>query len=271
MNRDRILDRVVLLLAALVAAVAVVAEEPTDPLRTNVTEEIRVRLVILDAVVLDSDGRTVDGLGAEDFEIRVAGRPVEVDTLDVDCSAGSLGEPVPVSRVARREALPAPENGRRIVLAFDYPHMHQLTRTEVLVMARDMVRHVTQPGDEVMLVALTGGLRIEQDFDDDPQTTFAALKRMEYDISLWQPSFEHTTELGFFASLEALVDLLGVMPGPKGVVLFSNIPGSADQWDAPFAELSARAAASRVVFYPVHAAGLLTPFDSAGLPTPGGG
>ncbi len=56
------------------AAVAVVAQEVPQ-----VVETVEVRVVNVDVVVSDDEGRPVRGLGREDFELRVDGRAVPVD------------------------------------------------------------------------------------------------------------------------------------------------------------------------------------------------
>ena len=81
---------------------------------------------------------------------------------------------------------------------------------------------------------------------------------MEYDISLWEPSFFHLTETSFFAGLSALLDVLNAVPGSKAMVLFSNSPSPSDENDLEFAQLAALASAARCSVYPVHAAGLTT-------------
>ena len=46
--------------------------EPPGPLSTDLTEEVEVRFVIVDALVVDRNGRIVPDLAPEDFERRLA-------------------------------------------------------------------------------------------------------------------------------------------------------------------------------------------------------
>jgi hypothetical protein len=48
--------------------------------------------------------------------------------------------------------------------------------------------------EELMVVALTGGLRVEQPFTKDRGVVVDTLRRMEHDISLWNGNFGHLTE-----------------------------------------------------------------------------
>ena len=236
------------------------AEQPRvqDPLDLGQHEEVEVRLVLIDAVVLDRQNRTVPGLTVDDFEIRVGGKRLPIDTLDVNCTGEPVDDPRGVRNPRRREPISS-DVERNIVLALDYLHLSQMQRVDVLEQAQTMVRHGTAPNDRIMVAALNGGLRVEQPFTTDHERVVDTLKRMEYDISLWEPSFYHLTEEPFFDGMQALLDVLSAVPGSKGMVLFSNSPGASDENDLRFAELAANASSSRCSIYPVHATGLTNP------------
>lgn len=236
---------------------------PDDPLEIDKIERETVRLVLLDVVVLDKDDRTVAGLTTEDFEIHAGGRWVTADTLDTRCEEGGLEDPRGVRNAAKRGALAAPEQGRRVVLAFDYQHLGQTQRLDVLERARSMVRHGMVDGEEIMVAALTGGLRVEQPFSADREETLETLKRMEYDITLWNGNFAHQSERGFVRGLTSLLDVAGAESGPKAMVLFSamtDVP-----LDTEFKQIAAHAAASRCAIYPVDAMGMRTRLQDLAL------
>ena len=110
----------------------------------------------------------------------------------------------------------------------------------------------------MLIAALTGGMRIEQNFTSDTDTLTRTLERMQYDISLWEPSFAHLTDGSFFGGMQALLDVLGTIPGSKAMVLFSNNPGTTDTYDQEFAQLAASSSIARCSIYPVHTMGLVT-------------
>jgi hypothetical protein len=91
---------------------------------------------------------------------------------------------------------------------------------------------------------------------------------MEYDISLWKESFSHQTERGFLRGMTALFDVLGTVPGPKAVVMFSAMRDT--PLDLEFAELAAIASTSRCSLYPVDTGGLTAPTKDIAA-VPGGG
>jgi hypothetical protein len=55
--------------------------------------------------------------------------------------------------------------------------------------------------DEIMVVALANGVRVEQRFTGDAREALESLVRMEHDASLWPRTFEPLTEQGFFNNL----------------------------------------------------------------------
>ncbi|HXV77047.1 MAG TPA: hypothetical protein VD788_12090, partial [Candidatus Polarisedimenticolaceae bacterium] len=207
-------------IALLLAAPPSAQDRPREPepLEVEVDERATVRLVLVDTVVVDSAGRTVPDLTIDDFEVFALGRPVEVDTLDVDCPVGAVDDPAPMRLAAKRPSLPATEQPRRIVLAFDYLHLGALEREEAIDQAQHLLKNGAARGDEVMVAALNGGLRIEQTFTADAETAFLSLRRMQYDVTLWNGNFEHINEYGFVEGLTGLFDVLGTVPGPKAVV-----------------------------------------------------
>jgi VWFA-related protein len=230
------------------------AQQEAPPIEVDKVETARVRLIMLDVVVLDSEGRTVPGLTLEDFEIVAGGRAVDADTLDVDCT-DALDDPGSVRHAKTRE-MPAPtEQGRKIVMALDYMHLDMLQRAEALDYAMEAVK-VSAPGDQILLAALNGGLRIEQPFTADHDEAWRGLRRMQRDITLWQPSFEHSSEIGWIRAVTTLFDVLETVPGPKAVVLFSGMGDV--PLDLEFQEIAAHAAAARCSVYPVDVRGITT-------------
>lgn len=238
----------------LVLATCALGQVDDPPIEIEKTEQARVRLVLIDAVVVDGSGRTVDGLTAEDFEIVQGGKVIPVDTLDVSCPEGGMQDvkalPSPRDRVPGAPL----DTPRRLVILLDYLHLDPLRRELVFDQVQDLVRHGGTEGDEIMVAALTGGVRIEQPFTSDPEEVLASLRRMQHDVSLWNANFTHYTEIGFVDGMTALFDVLGTVPGPKAVVMYSameDVP-----LDLQFAEVATVAAAARCTLYPIDARGL---------------
>ncbi len=101
-------------------------DDDEDPLDVGTRETSRTRLILMDVVVLDKKDRTVPGLTEDDFEVVYRGAAAPIDTLDIDCPAGGLDDPRGKKPMEARDTIPAPEQGRRTVLLFDYLHLSGL-------------------------------------------------------------------------------------------------------------------------------------------------
>ena len=231
-------------------------EAPEErPLDVGQEERVRVNLVIVDAVVMDNEGKTVAGLTKDDFRLTVQGQAQEIDTFDVICPEGGLPDPKVVPPKEQREPFTV-QSERRLVLAFDYysltrPNRAAATQWGRIIAARDMAA-----GDGIMIVALADGLRIEQRFTGSPKKVYHTLERMEHDVTLYGRDFQPLTPRQVLDNLSQLADVLAQYPGPKAVVLFSEWNAPADDWDNWFLDTAAHAAAARTAFYPVWAEGL---------------
>jgi len=258
------------LILAFVAAVpgwSARASDGEPPIRVEKVEEQKVRLLLLDAVVVDRHGRTVPDLTLEDFEVISRGRELPLDTLDVNCPAGRADDAVSVRHPSKRSAPAAPDAPRRIVLVFDYQHLHGIPLVDALEQAQAMVEHGEANG-EFMIVAMTGGPRIEQQFTADREQVVHSLHRMEYDISLWNGNFAHLNETGFVRGMTTMFDVLGTVPGTKAVVLFSTMQDV--PLDLEFEKIAAVASASRCRVYPVDCQGLVAERGAANIGVPPG-
>ena len=265
-----------------VAAFAGAGEtEPTEPITVpNLSEHVEVRLVTIDVMALDEQDRTVPGLGKDAFQLYVDGKETEIDSLDVVC--GDTPAPDPQTKKFGQWASPPDlDSGtRRIVLAFDYLHLPTeicpdldppgpcMLHTQALESFRSMLAAKDDIHDEeIMVVALTGGLRVEQPFTKDRAAVLETLRRMEYDITLWNGNFDHITEYSLFRSLGVLTTLLHAIPGRKSVVLLTAGVGPGLSYDNDFGRLATSASDSQTRIYPVDCRGLLA--NSGVGPPPG--
>ena len=246
---------VVVALAVIAAIAPAVSQDDPQPAASGTTENVDVALVLIDTLVLDAGGASVPGMTREEFLLAVDGKAVEIDTFDAVCPEGAREEPKAVSRNGSRDPVPA-VGGRRIVLAFDYFHNRGVLRQELLDGARAMIDRDMAAGDEMMIVALAGGLRVEQRFTAEADAVFEALERMEKDVTLWARDFDPLTDRSFFESIATLLTVLGETDGAKAVVLFSAYDGPSDTNDLWYQDVAQRAGAVRTSLYPMDANGL---------------
>ena len=248
-------------LALLCATTALPAQEPDaepaeQPLDVGLEEQVEVRLVLVDFLVLDRKGRTVPDLTIDDFEMDAGGREVDIVSLDVDCPVGAAPEPLP-GKASRSLASAPTIRPRRIVLLFDYYHMSNVAET--FDRAFEMLDKWPAGGEQHMVVSLGQVVRIESPFTSDLDDVRWTLRRMLNDPDLYAGNHSRLTERGFFDRMEAMFDLLERWQGRKSIVLFSG-PFLADGFyrDPEFKRLSGLSVATRTAVYPVDTGGLRT-------------
>jgi VWFA-related protein len=140
--------------AALVLAVLVVGVVPArsqEKTGEAPVFEAGVELVAIDVSVVDGDGRPVQGLGPEDFEVRVDGRPrrvVSVEFRDRDVS------PLPATpRPSHYSTNEDDQRGRLILLLVDRGSISRGGERNVLL-AADRFLDTLGPGDLVALAVV---------------------------------------------------------------------------------------------------------------------
>jgi VWFA-related protein len=246
-----------ILLAGLAASALVAQSPPTEPIPSELTESVEVRLVTVDVTALTESDETVPDMTKDDFKLLVDGVRTPIDTLDVFCSPGAEADPKSLHYGTWPTPPDLTDGTRRVVLAFDYLHLSPLDRTAALKDYQWMLKQKAGIADEeMMVVALTGGIRVEQPFTKDRGEIVNTLHRMDHDITLWNGNFSQLTDYPLWASLRALVAILRVTPGPKAVVYITAGWGPSKAYDNEFEQLSAMASGGRVSFYPVDLKGV---------------
>jgi VWFA-related protein len=140
----------------------------------------RAELVVVDAVVLDTKGDPVAGLGRGDFEVEEDGEPVPIVTFDaVELPEASAVPPPSRTRIATNTPTVRREERRTFVIVFDDVHM----APERIGVARKAVdaflRSGLRPGDEVTLVPTSGGAWWTAEMPEGSADLSAALERLE--------------------------------------------------------------------------------------------
>ncbi len=238
------------------------ATERPPPLEVGLEERVDVRLVLVDLVVLDRDGRTVPDLDVADFTVVVSGRELPIHSLDRDCPVGAARDPLPGKR-SKPSPPASAARPRRLVLVFDYFHMIRGNDTTGAARTFDYVSEMLDKwpsgGEEHMVVSLGDALRVEAPFTADLGEVRRTVERMRHDRDLYGGNYGRLTERRFFDRIAMLFDLLERWEGRKTIVLFSG-PFMDDGFhrDPEFKSLSALATATRTAVYPVDTGGLRT-------------
>jgi VWFA-related protein len=152
-------------------------QQSGDVLRVN------TELVQTEVLVLDGQERFVEGIGREQFELRVDGKPVPVSFLE-RVSAGSVKEEqLAAARagaaVTEKESPGRVSNrGRTIIFFIDDFHLS----AESLQRARKSILYFIDKemsvSDQVMIASATGQIGFLQQFSDNKAVLRAALERL---------------------------------------------------------------------------------------------
>lgn len=150
---------------------------------------VEVQLVNLDVVVTDRSGRPVSGLTANDFELRVDGRPIEIQhfyAAAAEAAAGSSesgvpesnSEPVMRSSSPSTQSRPARRQTALIIYVDDF-HLQPAHRTAVLRRLRQFLAESVGVWDRIMVVSYDRSVKLRVPFTDDRQAVESALIKLE--------------------------------------------------------------------------------------------
>ena len=135
-----------------------------------IVERVDVARVIIDVRVIDDDGRPLRGLQPADFEVRIDGEPVRVESAFwVGDDAGNDDRPrAPVESAAISGFL-EPENGGQLIVFVvqkSLVHGRALGLLRLLMHSERLLARVA-PADRVAVLSFDSHLKIWLDFTDD--------------------------------------------------------------------------------------------------------
>jgi VWFA-related protein len=143
---------------------------------------VKTELVQTGVSVFDKQGRFVDGLKKEDFELRVDGRPVPI-TFFENVVAGSLrdrlaraaaGDPAPARAVASTPSF----RQRTVVFFLDDRHLSLDSVARARKMLLDFIDKEMGEGDLVAVASASGRIGFLQQFTDNKEMLRAAVARV---------------------------------------------------------------------------------------------
>ncbi len=160
------------------------AAETTDyavkevPIPSSLLQMESVRFVALDLVAkrkIDGRWQWVPGLTRDRVQVEVRGKPVEIEVFESHCPAE--GE----ARTPSTEANAIDPGPRRFILYFDLQHLTIGGRQATFSAARKWAQQEFLPGDEVMIVTGSLGLRVVRPMRAASQGLMEDLARAEQD------------------------------------------------------------------------------------------
>ena len=155
-------------LLLLFVAVSSVAA-PQTPVVPHATESVEVSIVNVDAVVVDKDGKRVQGLLRDDFEIFENGVRQPITNFAEYSSAPPQQQSGVVTAQVPAAAPQPPPPQQRSIIVFVERFQLPLFRSEPMFAAMKKLLHDSvRPGDRVMVVSWNRGVvGIRQTFTDD--------------------------------------------------------------------------------------------------------
>jgi VWFA-related protein len=198
------------------------------------TERVDVERVLVDVRVLDEEGRAVADLGADDFKVKIGGKPVAIESAmwvggakaDADVAAPAGGAP------AGDDASPR----RLIVFLFqkDLEPSRLTGLMRMLVESRSFLDELT-PRDRIAVLSFDYHLKIWLDFTDDRDAVRRVLAREILfkdpqpiqrisDVSLARRLDPATASKTYSIekALHTIADALYGIPGSKSIVLIGH-------------------------------------------------
>lgn len=176
-----------LVLCAQICAVTIVAQnkETAKPPVEQTDDVVRVytELVQTDVSVLDKQGRFVDGLKREDFELRIDGKPVPLNFFE-RVQAGTSSEEAQWAAArgtsplgARGGSIPL-DRGRTIVFFVDDMHLSPVTLVQTRKLLQQFIDRDLKQNDEAQIVSASASVGFLQQLTDDKLVLQTAIERL---------------------------------------------------------------------------------------------
>lgn len=192
----------------LLGGLALPSQQPPPPLANVPATVLRVttRLVLVDVVVTDKQGRPVTDLTRDDFTLMENGKPQRIATFSMENPGGGIQQaaiapaPLPPNVVTNKPEYRLPPGPLAVLLidALNTPMQDQSYAREQMLR---YLRTQLQPNQRTAVLVLTGDLLILQDFTADPKTLIAAVEKYSPERPARQP------EEGYIANPEAVAKI----------------------------------------------------------------
>ena len=220
----------------MIVAAPLVAQQP-QPAAQPFTERVDVNLVQLDAIVTDSRGNQMLGLGKDDFIVRENGQPMPVDSVDYFTNRRLINAPESAAAFKVERV----HEERYMIFFFDKITSDFTSQAEMIRARNDVIRFLDdrlRAEDRVAVVGHDVRLKVYSDFTSDKAQIRRALNdATSYGLGLRTknesatgPSIMRNMDIDrminetgtVYEALDLLGDALRPIRARKDMVIFSN-------------------------------------------------
>jgi VWFA-related protein len=161
---------------------AALAQQPQKPADDDVLR-VKTELVQTAVTVVDKDGRFINGLGRDQFELVVDGKPRPINFFE-QVTSGSPREQqlATLGKAADPAAKPVTNpvvQGRRIIFFIDDSHLSPDSMNRTRMMLRQFLDRDMTPKDTVAIVSASGQIGFLQQFTNNKTVLEAAMGRLK--------------------------------------------------------------------------------------------
>jgi len=186
-----VLQPLLILLSVCVSAASLPVQNPTGqqgrkPAKTDSTIRVRVGLVQTDVTVFDKQGRFVEGLNQDQFQLLVDGKPEPISFLELVSSASPKPEAAPVRTSAPKGTAPGgtraspPDSGRTLLFFLDDWHMSADSTMRSREALSRLIDSTMGPNDRAALFTASNQLGFLQQLSDNKSVLRRALARLHF-------------------------------------------------------------------------------------------
>ena len=165
-------------------------DKPPAPTQGEDVLRINTDLVQTDVMVFDKQGRFVDNLRPQDFELRIDGQPRQISSFD-RVTAGSRTEDLQLAAARGQSRALAPQSeseplvrGRTIFFFIDDLHLGPSNLTSTRNLLSSYIDKQMRQNDEVAITSASGQLGFLQQITDNKDVLHTAITRLKFRPSL---------------------------------------------------------------------------------------
>ncbi len=151
-------------------------EDPDEPLIS-----VGTQLLQLDTVVVDKQGKPVDNLKKEDFELLEDKKPQEIAFFSLVRNGIPMGKTVPPTETAGKppqKDIEIPAEPRFFAVVVDDIHINVANMVYLKKGLTDLVEKKISEGDSLLIVTTSGALGFLQQMTDDKRVMRAAVQKL---------------------------------------------------------------------------------------------